>query len=327
MRFEDLNACRIIFGEADGFPGLTIDKFADILVVQVLSFGIDKIKNTLIKPLLEVLESDGVIIRGVYQRNDSGLRKLEGLEENCGWLIKPNQNSVEGENEEVIIQENGINYSVDFINGQKTGFFLDQKYNRLAVAKIAHGKCVLECCTHTGSFAFNALAGGAEFVTAIDISASALECAKKNANLNKQLSVDTRLKFVRADIFDLLTALVEGRSGKDWEEVRKNGPYNFIILDPPAFAKHRDVRDNGLKGYKEINKKAIQLLPRGGYLATASCSHFVSEDDFLKMLIESAKAVNKGIRIIEKRGQSADHPILIGVPETSYLKFFLLQII
>lgn len=322
MRLEDLNACRIIFGEADSFPGLTVDKFADILVVQILSFGIEKIKENLISILVTVLEEDGQKISGVYERNDSELRLLEGLEKNCGWLFKPKDLI-----EEVIIEENGITYSVDFTDGQKTGFFLDQKYNRRAVSALGRGKRILECFAHTGSFALNALAGGAESVTAVDISAYALDSARKNAALNENLHADTKLRFVRADVFDLLTALVENKSGEDWDAVRENAPYDMIILDPPAFAKHRSARDNGLKGYKEINTKAMRILPRGGYLATASCSHFISEEDFTEMLFEAAKSVNRKLRIIEKRGQSADHPVLIGIPETGYLKFFLLQVI
>ncbi|AGT44353.1 class I SAM-dependent rRNA methyltransferase [Treponema pedis] len=325
MRKEDLNSCRIIFGETDGFPGLTVDKFADILVIQVLSFGLNAIKETLISILVEVLKENGQNIAGVFERNDSELRVLEGLEEGKGWLFKYTE--LPSSFSEVIICENGIKYSVDFINGQKTGFFLDQKYNRLAVSSLARGKRVLECFTHTGSFTLNAIAGGAEAVTAIDISASALETAKKNAALNSVLNAEEKIIFVKADVFNLLTALVENKTGTDWDTVRKNGPYDMIILDPPAFAKHRNVRDRGLKGYGEINKKAMQLLPRGGYLATASCSRFISEDDFTSMLFETAKTVNRRLRIIEKRGQSADHPVLMGQPETEYLKFFLLQVV
>jgi len=322
MRLEDLNACRIIFGEADSFPGLTVDKFADILVVQILSFGIEKIKENLLTILVKVLQEDGQKISGVYERNDSELRLLEGLEKNCGWLFKPKDVI-----EKTIIEENGIRYSVDFTKGQKTGFFLDQKYNRQAVSALARGKRILDCFTHTGSFALNALAGGAEFVTAVDISSRALDSARKNAALNKKLHTDKKLRFVHADVFDLLTALVENKNGNDWDAVREKSPYGMIILDPPAFAKQRGYRDNGLKGYKEINTKAMQILPRGGYLATASCSHFISEADFTEMLFEAAKSVNRKLRIIEKRGQAADHPVLIGIPETWYLKFFLLQVI
>lgn len=323
MRNEDLNACRIIFGEADGFPGLTIDKFSDILVVQILSFGIDKIKHWLLLILINVLEEDGHYISGVFERNDSELRLLEGLQENKDWLfphLVENFKSVE-------IFENGIKYSIDFYEGQKTGFFLDQKYNRRAASAIAQGKRVLDCFTHTGSFALNMLAGGAEFVTAVDSSEYALSVAKINAGLNPELGTKEKLKFVRADVFDLLKALVENKNGEDWNAVRDAGPYDMIILDPPAFAKQRACKTNSCKGYKEINMNAMRILPRGGYLATASCSRFINEKDFIDILVEAAKSINRRIRIIEKRGQASDHPVLLGVPETDYLKFLLVQVI
>lgn len=321
MQKEDLQACRIIFGEADGFPGLTVDKFQDVLVVQVLSFGIDAIKEKLIYLLIEVLQEDGEKISGVFERNDSELRRLEGLEEGKGWLIKKTILN------EVIICENKIKYSVDFINGQKTGFFLDQKYNKRAVSSISYGKCVLDCFTHTGAFALNAVLGGAQAVTAVDVSAYALDAARKNAALNPHLNTKGKLKFIRADVFALLTALAENRAGTDWDAARENGPYNMIILDPPAFVKRREAKANGLSGYKKINANAMRILPRGGYLASASCSRFVSETKFLNMLFKAAQSVNRSLRIIERRGQAPDHPVLQDVPETDYLKFFLLQVV
>ncbi|MBQ6699045.1 MAG: class I SAM-dependent rRNA methyltransferase [Oscillospiraceae bacterium] len=307
----DTGCCRLIFGEADQFPGLTVDKFGDILVTQCLSIGMEKIKNTVFPLLYEVLTEDGEKIRGIYERNDVAIRKLEGMEENKGWFVLdgvPVPDSTETE-----IVENGIKYSVDFENGQKTGFFLDQKYNRLAVSKIAKGKRVLDCFTHTGSFALNAAKGGAEHVCAVDISESAIEMAKRNAERNGLSDV---MEFRVADVFDLLTNL-DNKAEK----------FDFIILDPPAFTKSRKTVESAFKGYKDINFRAMKLLPRGGYFATASCSHFMPDELFVKMLHSAAKDAGVCLRQIEARQQSPDHPILWNVPETDYLKFYIFQVI
>ena len=308
---EDIGCCRLIFGEADQFPGLTVDKFGDILVTQCLSIGMEKIKNTVFPLLYEVLTEDGEKVRGIYERNDVAIRKLEGMEENKGWFVLPNVPVPDSTETEII--ENGIKYSVDFENGQKTGFFLDQKYNRLAVSKIAKGKRVLDCFTHTGSFALNAAKGGASHVCAVDISESAIEMAKRNAQQN---GLTDTMEFRVADVFDLLTNL-DNKAEK----------FDFIILDPPAFTKSRKTVDSAFKGYKDINFRAMKLLPRGGYFATASCSHFMPDELFVKMLRSAAKDAGVELRQIEARQQSPDHPILWNVPETDYLKFYIFQVI
>ena len=301
----DTSACRFIFGESDGFPGLTVDRFSDVLVTQTLSAGIEKRKDTIFPILLETLKEDGQEIRGIYERNDVAIRALEGLEEGKGWFCGGGETVTE-------IEENGIKYLVDFENGQKTGFFLDQKYNRLAVAKIAGGKKVLDCFTHTGSFALNAALGGAQRVTAVDISKSAIDMAIANAERN---GLKDRMDFLAADIFDLLPSLIQ-KGGK---------PYDLIILDPPAFTKSRRTADRAEKGYKEINLRALQLLPRGGYLATASCSHFMPSERFVNMLKSAARDAGVELKQIEARQQAPDHPILWNVPETDYLKFYIFQ--
>ena len=308
---EDIGCCRLIFGEADQFPGLTVDKFGDILVTQCLSIGMEKIKNTVFPLLYEVLTEDGEKVRGIYERNDVAIRKLEGMEENKGWFVIPGIPVPDSTETEII--ENGIKYSVDFENGQKTGFFLDQKYNRLAVSKIAKGKRVLDCFTHTGSFALNAAKGGASHVCAVDISESAIEMAKRNAQQN---GLTNTMEFRVADVFDLLTNL-DNKAEK----------FDFIILDPPAFTKSRKTVDSAFKGYKDINFRAMKLLPRGGYFATASCSHFMPDELFVKMLRSAAKDAGVELRQIEARQQSPDHPILWNVPETDYLKFYIFQVI
>ncbi len=308
---EDTGCCRLIFGEADQFPGLTVDKFGDILVTQCLSIGMEKIKNIVFPLLYEVLSEDGETIRGIYERNDAAIRKLEGMEENKGWFLLPGIPVPDSTETEIV--ENGIKYSVDFENGQKTGFFLDQKYNRLAVSKIAKGKRVLDCFTHTGSFALNAAKGGAAHVCAVDISESAIEMAKRNAEQN---GLSETMEFRVADVFDLLTNL-DNKAEK----------FDFIILDPPAFTKSRKTVDSAFKGYKDINLRAMKLLPRGGYFATASCSHFMPDELFVKMLRSAAKDAGVELRQIEARQQSPDHPILWNVPETDYLKFYIFQVI
>ena len=308
---EDSRCCRMIFGEADGFPGLTVDRFESVLVAQVLCLGMELIKEELFSLLLEVLRSDGQDVVGVYERNDVAIRELEGMEQGKGW------HPVDGEKAPdfttVDIEENGIRYTVDFENGQKTGFFLDQKYNRQAVPKLARGRTVLDCFTHTGSFALNAARGGAKHVTAVDVSEFAVACARENARCNGLSDV---MECVAANVFDLLPQL---------EQQPKR--YDFIILDPPAFTKSRKTTQRAMTGYKEINYRAMRLLPRGGYLATCSCSHFATEELFLKMLRSAAKDAGVQLRQIEARQQCCDHPILWGVEETNYLKFYLFQVV
>lgn len=308
---EDSRCCRVIFGEADGFPGLTVDRFESVLVAQVLCLGMELIKEELFSLLLEVLRSDGQDVVGVYERNDVAIRELEGMEQGKGW------HPVDGEKAPdftaVDIEENGIRYTVDFENGQKTGFFLDQKYNRQAVAKLARGRTVLDCFTRTGSFALNAARGGAKHVTAVDVSEFAVACARENARRNGLSDV---MECVAANVFDLLPQL---------EQQPKR--YDFIILDPPAFTKSRKTTQRAMTGYKEINYRAMRLLPRGGYLATCSCSHFATEELFLKMLRSAAKDAGVQLRQIEARQQCCDHPILWGVEETNYLKFYLFQVV
>ena len=307
---DDFSCCRLIFGEADMFPGLTVDRFSDILSVQVLSLGIEKIKDLLFSLIIETLSEMGEKITAIYERNDVAIREKEGLTQYKGFYKAEGlSDNLDGH---VKINENGIIYDVDYINGQKTGFFLDQKYNRLAIRKIVKGRKVLDCFTHTGSFALNAKMGGAEYVNAVDISEEALNTAKKNAELN---SLD--LDFTKADVFDLLTEM----------EKEKKHEYDFIILDPPAFTKSSATVKNAYYGYKEINKKAMRLLPRGGYFATCSCSHFMKNELFVKMLKEAAAEASVSLRQIECRQQSADHPILWNVPETDYLKFYIFQIV
>ena len=307
----DYDCCRLIFGEADGLPGLTIDRYHDVLVSQVLSIGIERIKGTLYRLLTELLKEEGVEIRGIFERNEVSIRELEGLPLEKGWycaefLPEPPSPLIE-------IVENGIRYAVDVENGQKTGFFLDQKYNRLATAKLARGKRVLDCFTHTGSFALNALMGGAAHVTAVDVSQAAVDLARGNAALN---GMTERIDFVCADVFDLLPQLIEQRAA-----------YDLIVLDPPAFTKSRKTIQGAERGYRTINYNAMKLLPRGGYLATCSCSHFMESDMFLRMLLSASREAGVSLKLVEARRQSPDHPTLMNVPETDYLKFYLFQVI
>ena len=311
MAPEDLDACRVVFGEADMFPGLTVDKFHDLLSVQVLSVGMESVKGLLLPGLVRILREDGQAVRGVFERNDAALREKEGLSQYKGWFPLPGEEPPASPVTE--ITENGIKYLVDVENGQKTGFFLDQKYNRRAVARLAKGKTVLDCFTHTGSFALNAALGGAKHVTAVDVSASAVEMVQANAERNGLGSV---VDGVTANVFELLPALEQ-------EPVK----YDFIILDPPAFTKSRKTAANAMTGYKEINYRAMKLLPRGGYLATCSCSHFAEEEKFTAMLRSAARDAGVRLRQIESRQQSCDHPILWGVEETNYLKFYLFQVV
>ena len=308
----DLTACRVIFGEADQFPGLTVDRFHDILVTQTLSVGMEKLKPVLFPLLAEVLRADGQTIAGIYERNDEALRAKEGLEQNKGWFDLPGETHPASTQTEIC--ENGVFYHVDFENGQKTGFFLDQKYNRLAVSRICAGKHVLDCFTHTGPFALNAAKGGAASVTAVDISGEALKRARDNFALN---GLEDKIQTVEANVFEYLTDL----------ENKKQHPFDFIILDPPAFTKSSHTVKSAFRGYKEINLKAMKLLPRGGYLATCSCSHFMKSELFVEMLHEAARDAAVSLRQVEARQQAPDHPILYNVPETDYLKFYIFQVV
>ena len=311
MGETDSRCCRVIFGEADLFPGLTVDRFESVLVTQTLSLGMERIKHRLFPLLAKVLREDGQDIRGIYERNDVAIRELEGMAQGKGWYPLPGETPPPQTTVDIV--ENGIRYTVDFENGQKTGFFLDQKYNRLAVSRLAKGRTVLDCFTHTGSFALNAAQGGAAHVTAVDVSEFAVQCAAENARRN---GLDGVMDCMAANVFDLLPQLEK--------QPRK---YDFIILDPPAFTKSRKTVASAMTGYKEINYRAMKLLPRGGYLATCSCSHFATEELFIKMLHSAAHDAGVQLRQIEARQQCADHPILWGVEETNYLKFFIFQVV
>ena len=309
---DDISCCRVIFGEADGMPGLTVDRFSELLVVQCLSYGMEARKNMLYRLLLDVLREDGQNVRAIYERNDNLLREREGLVQEKGWFRVKGESIPESSVTEII--ENGIRYLVDVENGQKTGFFLDQKYNRAAVARISKNRNVLDCFTHTGSFALNAAMGGAAHVTAVDVSETAIDMAKINAERN---GLSEKMDFLTEDVFDLLPKLAEEGSK----------PYDLIILDPPAFTKSRKTSANAERGYKEINYRAMRLLPRGGYLATASCSHFMPASQFEMMLNAAAQDAGVSLRQIEVRQQAPDHPVLWNVPETDYLKFYLFQVV
>lgn len=311
MRKEDYDCCRLVFGEADQLPGMTVDRFGDVLSVQVLSLGMEKRKHLFLDGLIEVLRERNLPVSCIYERNDVKIRELEGMEQYKGFYHSPLL-APEEEKTLVDIVENGIRYTVDVENGQKTGFFLDQKFNRLAAASIARGRHVLDCFTHTGAFALNAAKGGAASVTALDISEEAVQMAAHNGIIN-----GLPIQAVRADVFDFLTEL----------DRTKNHEYDYIILDPPAFTKSGRTVHEAFRGYKEINYRAMKILPRGGYLATCSCSHFMGEELFVKMVKEAARDAGVTLRQIEFRQQAPDHPILMTVPETYYLKFFLFQII
>lgn len=303
----DTGSCRVIFGEADRFPGLTVDKFGDILVVQTLCLGTELRKDWIFPALVKAMEADGQPIRGIYQRNDVKLRELEGMEQGKGWY--PLEDRPLPQSTSTRITENGILYNVDFENGQKTGFFLDQRYNRQAAARIASGRTVLDCFTHTGSFGLNCAKAGAKRVHSVDVSETAIAQARENAALNG-LSVEYEV----ANVFDLLPNLTPGE-------------YDYIILDPPAFTKSGKTVKNAQRGYKEINYRAMKALPRGGYLATCSCSHFMTDDLFRKMLQSAAADAQVELRLVEARAQGPDHPVLWNVPETDYLKFYIFQVV
>ena len=301
----DTSSCRVIFGEADFLPGLVVDKFSDVLVVQSLALGIDRLKGKILELLKEEMARDGVVIRGVYERSDAKVRRQEGMELVKGFIGEPFDTKVE-------ICENGVKYLVDVEDGQKTGFFLDQKYNRLAIQRLCRDAEVLDCFTHTGSFALNAGIAGAKSVLGVDASELAVEQARENAALN---GLSETVKFVCEDVFELLPRLEE--QGKK---------FDVVILDPPAFTKSRNSVKNAVKGYREINLRAMKLVKDGGFLATCSCSHFMSYEMFTQTIGQAARNVHKRLRQVEYRTQAADHPILWAAEESYYLKFYIFQV-
>lgn len=299
----DFSACRLIFGEADGLPGLTIDRYNDVLVSEVLCAGTDRVKDIIYAALLEELAGEA---SAVYERSDSPLRDKEGLPRFEGWAVGEASGYT-------VIEENGVKFGVDYIRGQKTGFFLDQSRSRAEIMRLAAGKRVLDCFTHTGAFALHAALGGAESVTAVDVSAAALDTARENARLNGVDSID----FVQADVFELLTELY----------AQRRRDYDLIILDPPAFTRSGATVQAAYRGYKQINLKAMRLLPRGGFLATCSCSHFMTDEKLRAMLADAARDASVSLRQLYVGRQGPDHPILWGVPETEYLKFYIFQVV
>lgn len=302
----DIGSCRVIFGEADFLPGITIDKYEDVLVVECLALGMEQFKLTIVDVLKELMLLDGIKIRGVYERSDANERIKEGLKKYKGFIGEEFDTNVE-------IVENGVHYMVDVVNGQKTGFFLDQKYNRLAMQRICQGKKVLDCFTHMGTFALNAGIAGAKEVTGLDISEYAISQATENAKRN---NLQDTVKFRTANVLDELPRLYE------------NGEkYDVVILDPPAFTKSREATKNAIKGYREVNMKGMKLVKDGGYLATCSCSHFMTQELFTKTIGEAARAVHKRLRQVEFRTQAPDHPILWASNESYYLKFYIFQVV
>ena len=301
----DTRSCRVIFGEADFFPGLVIDKFSDVLVVQSLALGIDRYKEMIIELLKKVLKEDGIQIRGVYERSDAKVRRQEGMELVKGFIGPEFPTLVE-------IEENQVKYQVDVKDGQKTGFFLDQKYNRLAIQKLCKNAKVLDCFTHTGSFALNAGIAGASSVLGVDASALAVDQAAVNARLN---GLEDRVQFLCRDVFELLPELEE-----------KEEKFDVVILDPPAFTKSRSSIKNAVKGYREINLRALKLVREGGFLATCSCSHFMDYELFTQTIGQAARSAHKRLRQVEYRTQAPDHPILWAADESYYLKFYIFQV-
>ncbi len=304
-KVTDTGSCRLIFGEADFLPGIVVDKFSDVLVVESLALGINRLKPVILECLREVLEEDGIHIRGIYERSDAKVRLNEGMEREKGFIGDPFDTKVP-------IEENGVKYMVDVENGQKTGFFLDQKYNRKAIQRLCAGASVLDCFTHTGSFALNAGIGGAAHVLGVDASQLAVDQAKENAVLNH---LEDRVEFMCADVFDLLPKL---------EAEKKT--YDVVILDPPAFTKSRNSIKNAVKGYREINIRGMKLVKDGGFLATCSCSHFMSFELFTQTLHQAARSAHKCLRQVEFRTQAPDHPILWAADESYYLKFYIFQV-
>ena len=303
---DDISSCRVIFGEADFLPGLVVDKFADVLVVESLALGIDRFKGMIVDILKELMEADGIHIRGVYERSDAKVREQEGMERIKGFIGEPFDTKVE-------IVENGVRYYVDVKDGQKTGFFLDQKYNRRAAAKLCRGARVLDCFTHTGSFALNAGLAGAEHVLGVDASELGVAQARENAALN---GLSDRVEFICEDVFDLLPRLE-----------KQGEKFDVVILDPPAFTKSRSSIKKAVKGYREINLRGMKLVKDGGYLATCSCSHFMDQELFTKTIGQAAQNVHKRLRQVEFRTQAPDHPILWGAGDSYYLKFYVFQVV
>lgn len=304
-RTVDTESCRMIFGEADFLPGLVVDKFSDVLVVESLALGIDRLKEEILDILRELLLQDGISIRGIYERSDAKVRLSEGMERIKGFIGEPFDTNVE-------ITENGVKYLVDVKDGQKTGFFLDQKYNRLAIQKICKDARVLDCFTHTGSFALNAAIAGAKEVIGVDASQLGVDRAYKNARLN---GLQDKVSFLCRDVFELLPELEE-----------KGEKFDVVILDPPAFAKSRSSVKNAVKGYREINLRAMKLVRDGGFLATCSCSHFMTYELFTQTINQAARNVHKRLRQVEFRTQAPDHPILWAADESYYLKFYIFQV-
>ena len=304
-KVTDTGSCRLIFGEADFLPGLVVDKFSDVLVVQSLALGIDRLKLQILELLKKVLEEDGIAVRGIYERSDAKVRRQEGMELYKGFIGPEFPTLVE-------IEENGVKYQVDIKDGQKTGFFLDQKYNRLAIQKLCKNAKVLDCFTHTGSFALNAGIAGASEVTGVDASQLAVDQATANARLN---GLDGTVKFICEDVFELLPELEE-----------RGEKFDVVILDPPAFTKSRNSVKNAVKGYREINLRAMKLVKDGGFLATCSCSHFMTYELFTKTVGQAARSAHKRLRQVEYRTQAPDHPILWASDESYYLKFYIFQV-
>lgn len=354
-REPDTNCCRVVFSEADSFPGLVVDRYEDILVTESLTVGMERLRPVLFPLLVRILNEDARArsaaacasgvgapgtaacvppIRGIYERNDAKIRQKEGLPLYKGWYegwdaiaadpangcdpAEPSLARVPGSTRRVVC-ENGVRYDIDFENSQKTGFFLDQKYNRRAVARLAAGRRVLDCFTHVGTFALNCALAGAELVHGVDVSETAVELCRANARLN---GVEDRARFTAANVFDFLPTLA------DRDAMRAaGGPFDLIVLDPPAFTKNRKTVHEAARGYKQINYRAMGLLPRGGYLATCSCSHFMEESMLADVVREAAHDANVQLRQVEVRQQAPDHPIVWGIPETNYLKFFIFQVV
>ena len=306
---EIIDACRVIFGEADGFPGLTVDKYNDILVSQITTVGLDMRKDIIFRALIDEFGKIGIKIDAIYERNDVNSRAKDGLELYKGYYYT--SDDFDRDTKETIIEENGVKYYVDFVDGQKTGFFLDQKYNRELVGRIARGKRVLDCFTHTGSFGLNCALNGASKVVSVDISGLAIEQSKRNAILN---GLEDKIEYVKADVFKYL------------DNVKKRD-FDLIILDPPAFTKSRSTVMSAYNGYKHINSKAMSLLGKGGYLVSASCSHFMPEELYVKMLMEAAKENNMTLKQVSYSQQGKDHPIILNSNQTDYLKFYILQVV
>lgn len=304
-RTVDTGSCRVIFGEADFLPGLVVDKFSDVLVVQSLALGIDRLKRTIVELLCEILAEDGAEIRGIYERSDAKAREQEGMERIKGFLSEPFDPKVE-------IEENGVRYLVDVAEGQKTGFFLDQKYNRRAIRGLCPGARVLDCFTHTGSFALNAGKAGAAHVIGVDASELGVAQARENAQLNGLSGV---VEFWCRDVFELLPELEH-----------RGEHFDLVILDPPAFTKSRSSIKNAVRGYREINLRAMKLICDGGYLATCSCSHFMDPALFAQTIAQAARDAHRRLRQVEFRTQAPDHPILWGAEDSYYLKFYIFQV-